>query len=469
MKKLVALLLSLIMLLSCLGALAEYDTPIKLTINSTHSNASMDYNSDNLYKTIAEKFNFEYEVWPVAKDSQAEKIRVWINGGSMPDVATWRDFNYQEYITYAEQGLLAPIPEGWEEKYPNLYKMILATGLYEKMKVDGITYGLPHAPFAHFMSMDTMVAHIVVYYRKDWVDKLGMEPFGYKVTKAQLAEYLEKAIAADLAGNGNTLGLSESPNFLIQMFTQFSGMNGITNNTFYKGETGYEFSLTNPNVLPYIQEFHDWYEKGLIDPDFYLLNYTESANNFTSGISAAMYNSAAVSSVMAYKATFENSTGLNADDCVGIAAIADDNGVTYIDEALNYFSASLFNPNIAPETMDRLLALMDWQCTEEGELTVMLGVKGESWDLDADGNIIMLTTPNESGAYPATVDLYPSFNVFRCMGILKVILSMDTSAEITRLIITPNLDLATEWQNYIDTNKGLWQPVIDDLNAAFYN
>ena len=81
----------------------------------------------NLYKLVSEKFNFDYEVYPVSKDAQDEKIRTWINGGTMPDTVTWRNFKYQEYVTYAEQGLIAPIPEDWGTKYPNLYDMMKST------------------------------------------------------------------------------------------------------------------------------------------------------------------------------------------------------------------------------------------------------------------------------------------------------------------------------------------------------
>ena len=43
---------------------------------------------------------------------------------------------------------------------------------------------------------------------------------------------------------------------------------------------------------------------------------------------------------------------------------------------------------------------------------------------------------------------------------------MDLSDEVTKLIISKDTDIEAEWKNYIETNKGIWQPVIDDLNAA---
>ncbi|MDL2318099.1 hypothetical protein LJC74_03265 [Eubacteriales bacterium OttesenSCG-928-A19] len=511
MKKLVSVLLVLLLCTASLSALAEYDTKVSFTINSTHSNASMDYNSDALYAFFAEKFNFEYDVWPVAKDAQSEKVRVWINGGTMPDTLTWRDFNtnYQEFVIYAEQGLLAPLPEGWEEAYPNLYDMVQSTGMYEKMQVDGETYAIPHATFSRYVDIEPLPSHMNVYYRKDWVEALGLEPFGTVVTMEQLKEYLTLAIKNDMAQNGNTLGLCDYPTNLTMLFTMFGR---VQYNQFMRTEDGYALAAAQPGFTDTIKHGREWYADGVLDPDYYLISWAEATNNFTSGVSASMYGSCAVTSYMAYKATFRDSTGLDPDECIGVAAIAADDGTTYINETDNFWSATFFSPDIAPETFDRILSVMDYICTEEGQMVSMLGVKGETWDLDGDGNIVMLTEQDENGNYPATADLYNSFNVFRCLGILaddfgfvspssdprvveqilacyaakgegvinptdydyaffasdnKANFSMDFVNEITRLIITPDLDIDAEWSAYLETNKAMWQPVVDDLNAAF--
>lgn len=126
----------------------------------------------------------------------------------------------------------------------------------------------------------------------------------------------------------------------------------------------------------------------------------------------------------------------------------------------------------------------------------------------------MLTQKDENGKYPGTADLYKSYNIFRSMGILpddfsfvnpsndplvvqdvftmyaakqtgdiipldydyeffssdnKANYSLKLEEEVTRLaILQPGLDIRAEWQKFIDANKGIWQPVIDDLNAEFF-
>ena len=44
--------------------------------------------------------------------------------------------------------------------------------------------------------------------------------------------------------------------------------------------------------------------------------------------------------------------------------------------------------------------------------------------------------------------------------------SVDIKTELTYLIITPDLDVDAEIEKFVQSNAGLWQPVVDDLNAA---
>lgn len=509
MKKIIALALCCVMLLSCVSAFAEYDKHMNFTINSTHSNSTMDYNSDNLYKYISGLFNFDYEVWPVSKDSQSEKIRTWINGGTMPDIVSWRNFKYQEYATYAEQGLLAPLPEGWEEKYPDLYEMVRVSGLYDVMHIDGVMYGIPHANFGRFSQMDTVVSNQTLYYRKDWVAELGLEPFGPVVTLDQIEEFCRLAIEKDLAGNGNTIGFSTNDDYFATFLMQFSE---VDYDSFIRTDDGYVLAATLPSVKEMIKFGRDWYQKGIVDPDFYLNDMAETTNNFTSGIAACMMHNGAISSYHGYKVTFDSSTGLNSDDCIGVAAMADNNGVSHTNQAANYWSCTFFKPDIDPEVYERILTLMNWTCTKDGQLTVVVGVPGEAWEYDENGNVKMLFEKDESGNYPNIADVYNSYNVFRSLGILpddysfinpsneklvvdqilevyagknagfiipldydyeffasdaKSEFSIKFYDEVARLITAKTADVDAEWDAYLETNRPIWEPVVNDLNEAF--
>ena len=506
MKRFLSLVLCLMLIAGIVPAFAEYEPHVSFTINAGHTNSEMDYTSDDLYKMISGKFNFDFEVYPVSKDAQKEKIITWVNGGTMPDSVTMRDFDYQMYVTWAEQGLLAPLPEGWEEKYPDLYSMVQTSGIYDQMKIDGLTYGIPHATFARFSGMQgTVVSHLSVYYRKDWAEKLGIT-IGDTITLKDYEAYLKACIDNDMAGNGNTIGFTDDPDNLCNLFMLFSG---VDHDGLRKVDGKYVWNFADPGVLKAIKLAREAYEMGVIDPDFYLNESADATNKFTSGVAASMFINCAISSYMGYKSTFEESTGLKGSDCMAITTIADEDGTPLGIQTNNWWAVTMFRPEIAPETQERLLAMMDWICSEEGQLNVLVGIEGKDWEM-ADGAVKVL--PEADGSYKATVDKYNSYNVFRTQGILaddysfinpsndqdvvaqvkqmyatrkqgKIILmdmdyeffssdnkaaySLKLSDEVARLVVTKDIDVDAEWQKFIDDNAGIWQPVVDDLNEAF--
>ena len=507
MKRFLSLTLALAMLLVCISATAEH---VSFTATTTHTNSDMDYTSDELYQFISEKFDFDAEVWPVSKDQHDEKVRMWINGGTMPDMLIWRNFNYQEYVTYAEQGLLKELPEGWQEKYPNLYDMYKTTGIYDQMAVDGLYYGIPHTIYYRFAQIETPVPqHATFYYRKDWASKLGFE-FGASIKMKDIAAYLRACIDNDMAGNGNTIGLTETPAGMANLFMMFSDYN-YDQDFFVKMDDGYHWILDNGKIATGVNMARDWYEQGLLDPDFYLLNIADATGKFTTGLAAAMFDSCSVPSHYAFRKTFEEATGLNANN-IGLAAIESDDGVVQANETDNYWSVSFFSPNLSDEVFARLLELMDWACTEEGELTIMVGLKDKAWTYNEDGSIKILLEADDSGAFKSSQDVYNSFQLFRGIGALaddysfinpgfdtavvqsildvfaakrtgkmnridynykffasdaKADYSVDIASELTYLIITKDIDVDAEIAKFVSDNQGVWQPVVDDLNAAF--
>lgn len=507
MKRMVGMALVVMLMLTCM--LAKAEEPLSFTITSTHSQTDMDYNTDVLYKFISQKFDFTYEVWPVSKDSHDEKVRIWINAGTMPDVLCWRNFNYQDYALYVEQGLLKALPEGWETTYPDLFEMYQACGIYDMMAIDGVFYGIPHSSYYRFANMSKpIVQPTTLYYRKDWANKLGFNFEAY-ITMSELESYLQACIENDMAGNGNTLGLSESPLWLNNLFMMFSDYNYFEDE-FYLGEDGYNWIMNNGKIAAGVNLARSWYQKGLIDPDYYLLGTADATANFTSGLSAAMFNSCSIPSHYAFRKTFEETTNLSAEN-IGLAAIAADDGTVMADQADNFWSCTFFSPELSDEELNRILEIMNWCCTEEGELTIMVGLQGEAWDYDADGSIKILLQPDADGAYKSSRDLYPSYQIFRAFGVVpddysflnpsfdpdvvqsivnvfkakqsgkiipidynykffasdaKADYSVDIKTELTYLIITPDLDVDAEIEKFVQTNAGLWQPVVDDLNAA---
>lgn len=512
MKKLFCLLLVMALLLSTATALAEALEPVKFTTSCTNVSDTLDYYSDPLYKLFSEKFNFEYELFPTTGADANEKARIWINGGTMPDIVWMDSIIYTEYLDYADQGLIAPLPDGWETKYPNLYNMIQATAVADKYTVDGKLYCIPHATLYNFSPVDTPVSHLSLYYRADWVEALGLEPFGLTITVDQLREFLELAIEKDLAGNGKTIGAMGIKGEMFEPFVNFYNPAWLR---FAKQEDGtYIWGPQVEGTVKGIEQAREWYQSGLINPDFYLLQRAESRNAFAAGLGAAMFDSGGITNVE-WIMNSATQAGVVPDpyNNIKLTILVDDEGRWHGPVSTNYWSLHMFSPDIDEKTFDRILSMMDYICTEEGEITIALGLKGEDWDFDAEGKIELLRAPNEDGSITSTKALYPSWQFFYLLGVLpddfsfvspiydqrvidsvvalykekvengvllpvdydynffssdaRAAYSVDIPSEIIRLMLAEKADVAAEWNAFIESNRAIWEPVMNDLNAAF--
>lgn len=502
MKKILSILLAAMLLLTTGLAVAEELAPVKFTMSCRNVSANFDWDTDALYKYITDKFNLDIDIWSVDASSQNETASVWVLGGTMPDALMWPSFNYSTYMSYVEQELIRPLPEGWETKYPNINKMIQSTGLADYLKVDGKTYALPHAVFCNFAEMENIVGHVSIYYRADWLEKLGMEPWGASVTLETFEKYLQGCIDQDFAGNGHTIGLTTEETRLIDYAMLFTGSDY---DGFIQTENGHIWGPSAEGVTDVIAALREYYKKGLIDPDFYLLSETDAMGVFYSGNAAALIYSGSCSGIVQIVDAFEEAN--NVEDgygAVGMVTLTDNEGHAYAAETTNYWTATLFSPQTDDATMERMLSMIDWLCTEEGQLVTQLGLEGVDWEYGEDGKPVSLTDVT-------AITAYKSFYPFNYISILsddfsfvspaydrraqdtvasiyaakqegtvipynydyafhtseaKDMYSVDISAAAANLILN-DADIEKEWSAFIDQYKSMVDPLIKERDAAY--
>ena len=107
MKRILSLAIALVMLLSlAVSAGAEYDEHMTISWTSVmEGDEGNDYTQDAIYKTIAEKFNVDFDIRPLTWGNWATNVNMYINGLTLPDVTNWF-FNYSDYKNYVDQELL---------------------------------------------------------------------------------------------------------------------------------------------------------------------------------------------------------------------------------------------------------------------------------------------------------------------------------------------------------------------------
>ena len=106
-KRFLAFLLCAVML----AGTACADTTERITFSATSINLpdNVSFMEDDIYRTYDEKFNFAYDLINITWETWAERDRLWITSGDMPDMLFW-DFNLKDYMSYAKQGLIKALP-----------------------------------------------------------------------------------------------------------------------------------------------------------------------------------------------------------------------------------------------------------------------------------------------------------------------------------------------------------------------
>ncbi len=409
---------------------------LKITIGFPRADET--WANDEYYNYITDKFNVDIEFKALAGSNSTEKARIWINSGDMPD-AVWTYYTMDEYKQYAEQGLIAKMPDDFNEKYPNLAFVNAMTGVEDIMReqVGGDFYAVLtsmdayrdyiedfKAAFAEGKNLKEMmyqqeymalsVAGFV--YRKDWAEKLGIET-DYIMDYEDFIDMARKFKEADLGnvGKNNTVAITadytEAPNIFITAFN-------TSYKYFHKDETGkYVCGLLEDTTTEGVKAYSEAYRTGLLSPDFYTLKASDLNSIFCSQRSGVIFPRSNVHSFRTLYSDFEKANpGLKGDECLAVCWLRSTDGKVHVRQNSNGGNCGwFFNPNISEEKLSRLLELMDYCSSPEGGPQVRLGVPGVDYKFE-NGEYIVTREKNEGGNYDTLDKLYPSYDCFRYMG-----------------------------------------------------
>ncbi len=420
LTKILALVLILVMAASwfteCVKDKAKMtdDGKVIVTIAAPGPSEKLD---DDIYKAISDKFGIEIELEVVTLDSMAEKSRLRVASGSLPDLM-FGDFTYRDYTSWGKQGLVKPLPEDYEEKYPNLAEGLKRTKIVDKLKKDsgGPLYGIPRSMSSielYGYSSDTpnIDRHGFIY-RKDWAEKLGFE---HKIIRTY-DEFIELATAfkkADLGGVGqeNNMALSVPAYNAPFIFVHAANPNW---DVFYKNEEGkYVSGYNDPETLDGIIAYKEAYDLGILHPTFYTQKPEDATSNFYSGKSGMYFAGLGAPDLQSYKQSFQNANpDINADEVLDIFWIEGKDGKVRAREMSNYWSCLYFRPDLDDETFHKILSMLDYIASPEGERLVTSGFEGKEYEVAEDGSLVNLIPQAEDGSYKKVSDIYPSADLF---------------------------------------------------------
>jgi len=335
--------------------------------------------------------------------------------------------------------------------------------------------------------------------------------FGYTATIDEFNDGIEKILALEEARSIGLRGLVTVSWYLI------SNLMNVYNqhyDRFVKVNGEYVYGATLDGTVQGIAKLREMYQRGILDPDFYLAGtYDDSRNIFNAGGAAALwYGSSPDHIVLTIDAFQASNDTTDPYEDIGQIFWVDDNKTFHSNEQANYWSANLFKPGLEEVKFRRILELMDFLCTLEGQELTHLGLEGVDYKKDNSGEYVVLREKDENGLYPHIGSKYPSTYMWYTMTILpdsfgfvnpsidvrarttviemtkimergiitpidtdvffytsdvKSQYSVDFNSTIIRLMMDANADIEAGWKAFIEENRPMWEPLLKEYNAAF--
>lgn len=481
---------------------------ITYAVDSTQT----EVNDDEFTKIWLDKFNFEWEMVPMTFDNMAEKLRIWINTGDMPDFANWH-YVHGEALAYAEDDLIRKLPDDWKTRWPNVAKAYDDTGVGEIMEeMFGGTYVLPKPIFSANKPLDVLLPHYGAYMRKDWMEAVGA-PIKDYYTIEEFMQIARDIKAQDPGNVGSSLVAIEVPTSLLPwLFIYPNSTYSQTGSQYYKGEDGlYHWGPADQATLEGLKLYKQAYDEGLIHPEFYTLQTGQNGEQtFYSAGTAAINVAAGMSSVANRYATYMKANlNLTPEEDLHYAFTIGLDGKYHAPEVINFYTALIFSPDMPEDRFERLMDILDFSATEEGQRLIRMGIENVDWKWDENGEMVSLleggmqVSDKYYSIRPVYLSMYLLSDDFTLVSPaipqqwrdmarnqykLKESLSDETTIgrldfdvyfydspamrkatfdmpqEYAELVLMEG-DIEENWNNWVKEKMNLVQPVLDELNA----
>ncbi|MBQ8093805.1 MAG: extracellular solute-binding protein [Clostridia bacterium] len=367
MKKLFSLIMVLA-LLCTVTAFAAAEEPVVLNVFYGTSRPMNDA-TELTHQYILENLGVDVHLEQGDSSNFNQQLALRMTDADTPDIV-WCDYNV--WKDYATQGAWADI-SGYisEEKTPDLMKYVGTDWVF--MTVDDEILGVPSelsVPSSH-----------VVFVRKDWLDKLGLD---VPVTLDEFTNVMRAFTTQDPDGNGinDTYGLSAAGATYLSFLMGAFGASTERDN-FLNDDGTVTTNAISPEYRAALQYLHDIYAEGLIDPELFTMSEQSQAQakwgRGAMGLWSAWFSHAS----NAYSRY--DFASLQPDAVVeAILPPVGENGMSGNLYSAPFTSVVGISAKSSPEKVEAAIKYLNFQASNYGFRVVMYGVEDEFFDWDPE-------------------------------------------------------------------------------------
>jgi ABC-type glycerol-3-phosphate transport system substrate-binding protein len=319
---------------------------------------------------LDKKFNIDLKIQWIPADSYEEKLNVLAASGNFPD-AFW--LQKEDFLKWRDKGIFLDVKPSLS-KYPNLLKNLGGDEAFQLMSPKGKYYALP------YYSIETRNSLGI---RQDWLDKLHLK---MPVTIDDFYNVAKAFTKQDPDGDGkaDTMGFSASLSADKTDFAHIDPLKaafGLVDQWGIKDGKLINWHTQNKELKDFASFMQKAYSEGVLDKDFAVNKAKDPQDKYTANKVGVMD----VNPGNFYK-SYEPTLKKIAPQAVTSQLLPPKGpdgkqGTTTFSAAE---SKIVINAKIDPKKQDRILKLMDYFVSDEGDKLIKNGIEG--LDYKKDGN-----------------------------------------------------------------------------------
>ena len=364
MKKLVALLMALAMLLSFAG-FAESDEPFVITVMLPDHNVDVDFqHEDNpVLKAIEEASGVRLQIIFAANSTYGDTLNTTMTDPSekQPMIVRMTDARGTTMINNARAGAFWDLTEYVNDpvNYPNL---VGNAGVYSNISIDGRVYGI---------YCSRAYPRAGIYYRKDIAAECGITEIPETIEELTeltmaLAEYKDDCYAINMCSyTAGTISIA-------------TVMHGAPNEWGIDENGEIYPAHKDPAYLEGLKWLRAVYEAGGIDPNFATIDSSTWNNPERNGTAFMRFD--CLDNCYRQQEWFETNAGITEQIWEYVGPVAQEDGeITVWPQNPGFAGELVVTKAVKEEDLPKVMKFLDWCNTAEGQMLLNCGVEGVTY------------------------------------------------------------------------------------------
>ena len=371
MKKLVALILAMVMVLS-MASIAVAEEPFEITVLLPQFPSEIEFQMENnpVLDAIQEKTGVKLNILWGANSTYGEIFSTTLADKNMPMLISATNARDSQVINSARAGAFWDLTEAVQDEANYPYLAAGADSVYQNIAVDGRVYGI-------FRSRAFPRGGI--YYRMDIAKEVGYDKVPETID--DLTELAEK-----LAGySADTYALNMIGNYTDGTIKVITVAMGAPNNWGVDENGDIYPAHKSPAYLEGLNWLRHLYEIGGIDPNFAQLSSSEWDNIERNGKCFMRFD--CLDNAHRQQEWFENNAGVTEQIFQSVGPIAKEDGSITVWPQNAGFNGEILvmKKSVSEADLPKVIKFLDWCNTSEGQTIINAGLEGLTYAVNEDG------------------------------------------------------------------------------------